>query len=236
MHSTDPVNRLMSEPAVSIDLHSPATEVLRIFSAHPFHHLPVVDKTRVVGMLSSADLLKLEAFLPRRGGIGADYLNERLRIDQLMRQPPITIGGNQSVEQAARLMIKHGIHALPVTDSDDHLVGIITTTDIINGVLRGDQRGSSHGAPGTDQVPIRLSAAEFREAAQLAAGAADADDDRGKMARALLHAQSRLKLLESVLATADRYVHAGQDQSMHRLLVKAIGKAKEGGPMPGPGP
>lgn len=232
MRPSDPVNRFMTEPAVSIDLSSPVAEVLRLFSVHPFHHLPVVDRGKVVGMLSSADVLKLDAFLSKRGGTSTDFLNQRLHIDQLMRQPPITVAGTQSVEQATNLMTKHGIHALPVTDSNDKLLGIITTTDIISAALHADQRSSPYGASTTQgdsaAAPRVVSGAQMREAAQLAATAADLSDDTGKMARALLHAEARLRSLEDVLDSADRYVHAGQDQNLHRLLVKTISKAKEG--------
>ena len=232
MRPSDPVNRFMTEPAVSIDLGSPAAEVLRLFSVHAFHHLPVIDRGKVVGMLSSADVLKLEAFLPKRGGTSPDFLNQRLRIDQLMRQPPITVAGTQSVEQATTLMTKHGIHALPVIDSNDKVLGIITTTDIISAVLHTNQRSSAQGTSTTEAereaAPLEVSPAQMREAARLATAAADLSDDSGKMARALLHAESRLRVLENVLVSADRYVHAGQDQNLHRLLVKAIAKAKEG--------
>lgn len=229
MRPSDPVNRLMTEPAVSIDLGSPAAEVLRLFSVHPFHHLPVVDRGKVVGMLSSADVLKLEAFLPKRAGTSTDFLSQGLQIHQLMRQPPITIAGNQSVEQATTLMAKHGIHALPVIDSNDKLVGIITTTDIISAVLRTDRHSGVQDTTeaASEAAPLEVSPAEIREAAQLATAAADLSDDSGKVARALLHAQSRLRVLEDVLVSADRYVHAGQDHNLHRLLVKAITKAKE---------
>ncbi len=183
-------------------------------------------------MLSSADVLKLEVFLPKRGGTSPDSLSQRLHIDQLMRQPPITVAGNQSLEQATTLMTKHGIHALPVTDSNDKLLGIITTTDIISAVLHADRHGSAHGTSTTEAesgaAPLEVSPAEMREAARLAAAAADLSDDSGKVARALLHAESRLRVLENVLTSADRYVHAGQDQNLHRLLVRAITKAKEG--------
>ncbi len=232
MRGSDPVNRLMTEPVVAIDVNAPAGEILRLFAAHPFHHLPVVDGAKVVGMLSSADVLKLEAFLPRHGAASADFLDQRLRIEQLMRRPPITVSGTQSVEQAMSLMTRYGIHALPVTDSHDKLLGIITTTDIIAAVLDADRHAGPHGAGTTGaQTTAALpavSAAQASEAAELAVAAAERGDDSGKMARALLHAQTRLRLLEQVLASADRYVHGGQDQGLHRALVSAIARAKAG--------
>jgi acetoin utilization protein AcuB len=210
MHPSDPVNRVMTEPAVSVDIGAPAGEVLRLFAAHKFHHLPVVERGRVVGMLSSADVLKLEAFLPKHGGNPAEFLNQHLQIGRLMRKPPITVTGTTPVERAADLMTKSGIHALPVVDSADRLLGIITTTDIINAVLHEGRWNRADGASGTG-------------------AAAGPGDDSGQAARALHRAQSRVRVLEHVLSCADRYVSAGQDQSLHGLLVKAITEAKEDG-------
>jgi CBS-domain-containing membrane protein len=65
IHANDPVNRFMTEAVLSIEVSAPASEILRLFSEYPGHLLPVVDNGRVVGMLSSADVLKLEAFLPQ---------------------------------------------------------------------------------------------------------------------------------------------------------------------------
>jgi len=137
------------------------------------------------------------------------------------------------VETAADLMIKHGIHALPVVDVHDHLLGILTTTDIINAVLHAIGRSAVSRIGTTSEggaaAPLALSPTAMREAAQLAAKAADYDDDCGRLARALLHAQARLRVLDNVLVSAERYVHAGQDQTLHGLLLKAIARAKEGG-------
>jgi CBS domain-containing protein len=56
--------------------------------------------------------------LPKRGGTSADFLNQRLHIEQLMRQPPITVAANQSVEQATTLMTKHAELAHVARESD----------------------------------------------------------------------------------------------------------------------
>lgn len=127
----------MTPAVISIDIDERAGEVLRRFATHPVHHMPVVEAGKVVGMLSSADLMKLDAFLPRRGQSAVGYLDQHLRISDLMRGPPITIGPDQSIETAAALMASHGVHALPVVELDGTLIGIITTTDIMNAALHG---------------------------------------------------------------------------------------------------
>ena len=231
MRGSDPVNRYMTEPAVSIDVRAPAAEILRLFATHAFHHLPVVDEGRVVGMLSSADVLKLEAFLPRRDAASTELLNRRLHIDQLMRRPPITVSGTQPIERAVSLMTQHGIHALPVIEGSDRLLGILTTTDIIAAVLKAERRAGVQGPElsrtAGEGVGAAMRPGEMRAALALAATAAVRDDETGKLAQALLQSEARLRALEDVLTSAERYVHAGQDQGLHRLLVKAITRAKQ---------
>lgn len=151
MRSSEPVRRLMTEAVLSIDVGETAGEVLRQFAAYPVHHMPVVDAGRVVGMLSSADLMKLDAFLPRRGQSATDYLNQHVKLETLMQRPAVTITANDTVEHAAALMASKGIHALPVVDDRGFLVGIISTTDIINAALRSSA---------TTDAPVSAAAGE----------------------------------------------------------------------------
>lgn len=230
MRTSEPVNRLMMEDVLAIDVDAPAGEILRYFAEYPVHHLPVVDKHHVVvGMLISADVLKLEAFLPK-GGHPRDYLNHRVRIDQIMRQPPITIGPHAAVEQAASLMAKHGIHALPVvSESEGHLIGIITTTDIIAAALNSSRSTElqSDGQSENSQPHRQVSPEQMRRALSLASNHASEDSEQGELARALLFAVSRRRSLEAVLMCAERYVRAGQDERLHTALLKAIEQARE---------
>ena len=65
MRPEEPVARIMTETVVVIEVDRPVSEALDCFLQYPIHHLPVVRNNRLVGMLSSADLIKLEYFAPR---------------------------------------------------------------------------------------------------------------------------------------------------------------------------
>jgi len=226
MLACEPVNRFMTESVLSIDVNSPAGEILRLFAAYPVHHLPVVDNMKVVGMLSSADVLKLERFIPQHSKDREDYLNRTVTVPMIMRRPAITVLPRESVEHAARLMVSHGIHGLPVTDSNDHLIGIITTTDIMHAALHPERRGDTQDDSGSRVGPIRISNAELDHALHLAGPAAEANDDSGMISRALLYLRAREKFLEDVLTCADRYLTAGQDARLHSRLSQAIERAR----------
>jgi predicted transcriptional regulator len=210
---------------LSVDVHARPSEVVRLFAEYPVHHLPVVEGARVVGMLSTADIMKLDTFLSKLGAQRSDYLDKHMRMETLMRRPAITVRPEESVENAARLMVKHAIHALPVTDAHENLVGIVTTTDIMHAAIHPERRQNAHDAP-ERPVAARMTPSQL-EAARLAAK--DATSTGGgdpSVAQALLQAFERIAVLEHVLQCAERYVRAGQDEQLHKLLVKAIDQAR----------
>lgn len=232
MYAHEPVNRYMTEAVLTVDLQSPPGEVLRLFAGYPVHHLPVVDNAKVVGMLGISDFLKLKGFLPKLGVAPVEYLNRHVRIEQVMHQPAITIRAHESIEAAATLMAKHGIHALPVTTEDGSLLGIITTTDVIVSALHlnpgtgaPQQRELASETPLHDEVSVTPS--ELEEAVRLAALSSGLDDEVGQLARALMHQRAQIKLLEKVRLCAERYMGAGQDGRLHALLTKTLAQARE---------
>ena len=222
-----PVDRLMTEAVLWVDVSSPVSEALRLFAEYPVHHLPVVREQTLVGMLSSADVMKLDGFLPMNGVSSREYLDQRFVIETLMRHPVISIRPHQSVEDAAHLMVTHAVHALPVVNIQDHLLGIITTTDMMQALLHGVSRSgeqvdparastSSQAKPSADALEVALEAA--REAAL-------AKRDPNGIARALLYLHRRVATLEEAQRLVRRYANARKDELA--ALVKALDRAED---------
>jgi acetoin utilization protein AcuB len=120
-------------------------EAVRLTGQRGVRHLPVLDRDRLVGMLSDRDLKRamaspttsLEAHELR-------HLLDGLRVGEIMTRAVITIGPTSPIEDAARLMVLEKIGALPVTDGD-RLIGLVTETD----VLRLFVRALGAGEPST---------------------------------------------------------------------------------------
>jgi acetoin utilization protein AcuB len=98
-----------------------------LFRRYDIHHLVVVDRKNVIGMLADRDLID----------IGGDTLVQRA-----MAHPPVTINSDETVRKAAALMTGHVIGSLPVVD-DGKLVGIVTTFDLVALLAKG----ATHPAP-----------------------------------------------------------------------------------------
>jgi CBS domain-containing protein len=215
MRPEEPVSRIMTEAVVVIDRDRPLSEAFDCFRQYAIHHLPVVRAGRLVGMLSSTDLTKVEYFAPRGAVDRAAFLDSKF------------------------LIIVSGNHAVTIVDGDERVLGIVTTTDIMRALLHGPpRRGSPPPAqPQGQALPEDEASAErnYRRKPtpdQYAAALRAADalyvqgHDPNAVAKTLLYLDERRAYLEKVLVLADRYLTAGQDEHNHALLLKAVLAAK----------
>jgi CBS domain-containing protein len=96
------------------------------------HHLPVVSGERLVGIISTVDLLEY-GFKPRDTHANLDdYLDEHFSIEQIMQSDVTTIASDSTIRDAAKALLTGTLHAVPVIDGDGNLVGIVTSTDLIS--------------------------------------------------------------------------------------------------------
>ena len=116
------VNAMTANP-VTVTSRDTLAKAKALMDAGRFRRLPVVDGGRLIGIVTERDL---------RDHSGAlDYT----RVDAAMCSRVVTVGADDSVEDAARLMLKHKIGGLPVME-DGKLAGIVTMTDVVKGFLR----------------------------------------------------------------------------------------------------
>lgn len=55
-----------------------------------------------------------------------------MQIKDIMTTDVVSVPADSSIEDAARLMVSHGVSGLPVMDNDSHLVGLVTEYDLIS--------------------------------------------------------------------------------------------------------
>lgn len=93
-----------------------------IMQAEGFKHLPVVERKRVLGVITDRDLRQ-----------HSEHLAEMV-VESVMMPDPVTVTPRTSIEEAASLMLVQRVGCLPVVD-DGGLVGIVTTTDLLRALL-----------------------------------------------------------------------------------------------------
>ena len=237
MRPEEPVSRIMTAAVVVIDVERPVSEALACFEQYRIHHLPVVQDGRLAGMLSSADLARLELFRPHGAADQADFVDRRFTLAQLMRRPVVSVRPHVSVGDAAELMLEQGIHAVPVVEEHGQLAGIVTMADVVHGLLRGPPRLGALPASGSVRATAEEAHDELRHCRKptereraVALETAELlhveERDPRFLGKTLRYLAQRVECLERVLELAERFLRAGQDERVHALLLKSIHAAK----------
>lgn len=135
------VSELMQQQVFSVELDDPIDRVFFLFHYEKIRHVPVLDRGRVVGIVSDRDLYKALGPRSRSGGVAGSkddrtalYVIPK-KVKHIMRRGVITVGPTTPLSEAAALMAKRKIGALPVLKSGK-LVGIVTATDMLRTFAR----------------------------------------------------------------------------------------------------
>jgi CBS domain-containing protein len=131
----------MTPDPVTIDPSTTLPEANRLMKECGIRRLPVVEKGKVVGIVTLGDIREASPSNATALSIyELNYLLARLTVGEMMTRDAFTVAPDTSIEAAARIMLEHKIGGLPVID-DSRLVGIITESDIFRMlVMEGEPR------------------------------------------------------------------------------------------------
>jgi len=99
---------------------------------HGFRHLLVVDDGALVGVISDRDVLRvISPFLDTLSEAPRDVKTLMRSAREVMRENPVSVQPDTSVEEAAGLLLEHTISCLPVVSKNNQIQGIITSKDLL---------------------------------------------------------------------------------------------------------
>jgi len=122
------VGDVMQEDVVTIDVAAGLDVADRLMRADRIRHLPVVDRGRLVGLLTQRDLF--------RAGAGASLATPGagrapgVTVRDLMATEVFTTMPGSTLESAVEMMLLKDVGCLPVLAADE-LVGLLTQTDCL---------------------------------------------------------------------------------------------------------
>jgi CBS domain-containing protein len=132
MNPETSVSYIMSKNLVTVETDSKLPKIRQIFEENDFHHIPVLEMDKLVGIVSKADFYKishtLSFNLDGREKVNAGY--HVFTAKDIMTQYPMQLDPDDTVGLAADIFLANRFHALPVVDGND-LVGIVTSHDLI---------------------------------------------------------------------------------------------------------
>lgn len=133
------VKELMKTQVFTVSENEKVDRVFFLFHYEKIRHVPVMHRRKVIGIVSDRDLYKALGPRSRRRGVevkdGTELYVAPKRVRHIMRRGVITVGPESDIAEAASLMARRKIGALPVTKGGK-LVGIITSTDLLRAFAR----------------------------------------------------------------------------------------------------
>ncbi len=117
------VGDVMTRNPLTVDPEFTVPKAARIMLENKITALPVVDKGRLVGILTNTDVMR---FLLE----GYGELKKKILVSECMTYEVVTIDPDSSLLQAHELMGTRRIRSLPVVE-DGKLKGIVTRTDLM---------------------------------------------------------------------------------------------------------
>jgi acetoin utilization protein AcuB len=127
---------LMTKNPITVDSETLVLDAQRIMKENNIRRLPIVDKGKLVGIVTQHDLLEAAPSPATSLSIHElNYLLSKMKVKEIMKKNPLTLTPDTPFEEALRIGQEKKIGSFPVVDNGK-LVGIATESDIIRFVTR----------------------------------------------------------------------------------------------------
>ena len=139
---------IMSRDLVTAEFGTDLEEAWAQLRFHKIKVIPVIDRAqRVIGIVSLVDFLKranlktyenfqekLVAFIKRTTGVTSEKPEV---VGQIMASPVVTAREDMHIVELVPLLSERGLHHVPIVNSEQRLVGMVTQTDLIAALYAG---------------------------------------------------------------------------------------------------
>jgi acetoin utilization protein AcuB len=116
------LSSIMTREVVTVKPSDSLSKVKEILFDKRFHHIPVVEDGKLVGIVTTYDLVKLNKTFDQYEG---------MTVKEIMTDKVVTLEPQEKIGAAAQIFLRHLFHGLPIVDDQHNLKGIVTTHDIM---------------------------------------------------------------------------------------------------------
>ncbi len=133
----DLVKHWMARDVITITPDTSLHEAHRLMTEKRVRRLPVVDRGKLVGIVTLGDVRGAEPSAASTLSVWEmNKLLANLKVSEIMTREPVTISQEATISTVAEIMLEKKFSGLPVVDDQGKLVGIITESDIFRLVVR----------------------------------------------------------------------------------------------------
>ena len=129
------VRDIMTTNVVSVPSSTSVPEAQEIMRVHHIERLPVVDRRKLIGIVTKDRLLRaLPSPVTSFTRQELTYLLSKLQVKEIMEKNVVTVTPDATVEEAIIIAQTNRVGSLPVLE-DENLVGMVTTNDSFYSLL-----------------------------------------------------------------------------------------------------
>jgi acetoin utilization protein AcuB len=126
----------MTKNPITVDGETLVMDAQKIMKENNIRRLPVVDKGKLLGIITKHDLLEASPSPATSLSVHElNYLLSKMKVKEIMKKNPVTLTPDTPFEEALRIGQDKRIGSFPVVENGK-LVGIATESDIVRFLTR----------------------------------------------------------------------------------------------------
>jgi len=121
------ISSIMTTELITVNPDDMLQQAYDILKSKRIHHLPVVEGSKLVGIITTYDIFKLNV---------DPALYQQTKVRDIMTTRLATLGPNDKVGSVVLIFVENLFHAVPIVDEEGNAVGIVTTLDVMKYSLK----------------------------------------------------------------------------------------------------
>jgi CBS domain-containing protein len=119
------VREHMTDRPRCVTPETPVSEAAELMASEDVGSLPILDGDELIGVVTDRDIV-VRAVAKKKNPQG-------MPVREVASSELVTVGPEQDLSEALKLMASHQVRRLPVVDEDNHLVGVLAQADVAAG-------------------------------------------------------------------------------------------------------
>jgi len=130
------IRDMMTRNPITVDSETLVIDAQKIMKENNIRRLPVVDKGKLLGIITKHDLLEASPSPATSLSVHElNYLLSKMKVKEIMKKNPVTLTPDTPFEEALKIGQDQKIGSFPVVENGK-LVGIATESDIVRFLAR----------------------------------------------------------------------------------------------------
>ena len=130
------VKTWMSKEVITVDSDASMQEAIELLKENNILMLPVMKKSKLVGIITDRDLKRASASDANSLEIRElKYLISEIKVHEMMSKDPVTVPFDYTLEETAEVLLSHKISGAPVVDHEKNIIGVITKKDLFRALM-----------------------------------------------------------------------------------------------------